>query len=136
MESSELHILDVRRGLGAFMALLIDAADRHDADKLTSIDLFHREFSAGMIADGEWLKAHVKLNRHHLNRPDGVPNDVNLIDVLDFIADCVMAGLARNPGHPENFYMPSIPPDLLALAFHNTVMLLKERVVVDDRPLP
>ena len=57
---------------------------------------------------------------------DGIPADVNLIDVLDFIADCVMAGMARS----GSVYPLQLPPELLARAFQNTVDLLKSQIVV------
>jgi hypothetical protein len=61
---------------------------------------------------------------------DGVPADVNLIDVLDYIADCVMAGMARS----GSVYPSALPPDLLTTAFQNTVALLKAQVVVVPTP--
>ena len=59
---------------------------------------------------------------------DGIPADVNLIDVLDFIADCVMAGMGRS----GSVYALNLPPELLERAFQNTVELLKAQVVVQD----
>ena len=70
---------------------------------------------------------HQKLNRHHLTQDDGIPADVSLIDVLDFIADCVMAGMARS----GSVYPLVLPPELLERAFQNTVALLKAEVVVE-----
>ena len=71
-------------------------------------------------------EAHRRLNRHHLTMADGVPADVNLIDVLDFIADCVMAGMARS----GSVYPLHLSPELLEAAFQNTVALLKAQVTV------
>jgi hypothetical protein len=51
---------------------------------------------------------------------------VNLIDVLDMIADCVMAGMART----GEVYPLTIDQDVLMRAFQNTVALLKSQVVV------
>ena len=59
---------------------------------------------------------------------DGIPADVNLIDVLDFIADCVMAGMARS----GSVYPLKLSPELLERAFQNTVELLKAQVVVEQ----
>jgi len=58
---------------------------------------------------------------------DGIPSDVNLIDVLDMIADCVMAGMART----GNVYPLDIKPDILMIAFNNTVELLKNKIIVE-----
>jgi len=93
--SSKQHISDVRRALDFFMAKVCEAGQNHDPDKLTDIAGFHRDFVTG-FKQTEWWDRHRKLNRHHLNMEDGIPADVNLIDVLDFIADCVMAGMARS----------------------------------------
>ena len=57
-----------------------------------------------------------------------MPQDVNLIDVLDMIADCVMAGMARS----GSVYPLEIPLDVLRRAFDNTVDLLKVHVEVHD----
>jgi hypothetical protein len=123
--SSKQHISDVRRALDFFMAQVCKAGQNHDPDKLTDIDGFHADFVTGFKEHG-WWDRHRTLNRHHLTMEDGVPADVNLIDVLDFIADCVMAGMARS----GSVYPLALPPELLERAFQNTVELLKREVVV------
>jgi hypothetical protein len=124
--SSEQHIVDVRKALDFFEQQLQDAAARHDYDKLDDIDGFHADFVTGFKQTG-WWDRHRKLNRHHLTSVDGTPADVNLIDVLDFIADCVMAGMARS----GSVYPLQLSPELLERAFQNTVELLKREVTVD-----
>ncbi|HEU6452882.1 MAG TPA: hypothetical protein VFT57_15805 [Gemmatimonadaceae bacterium] len=125
--SSEQHIEDVRKALRFFAARLAKAGENHDPDKLTDIDGFHADFVTGFAQTG-WWERHRKLNRHHLTMEDGIPADVNLIDVLDFIADCVMAGMARS----GSVYALHLPPELLERSFQNTVEMLKAQVVVDD----
>jgi hypothetical protein len=94
---------------------------------LTDIDGFHDDFVHGFSEGHEtWWTAHRQLNRHHLNMPDGVRDDVNLIDVLDYITDCVMAGMARS----GSVYEIKIDPDVLMRAYVNTIELLKQNVVV------
>lgn len=127
LASSRQHINDVHRALGYFQELLGDAALRHDTDKLTDIDGFHADFITGFAQTG-WWDRHRKLNRHHLMQADGVPEDVNLIDVLDMVADCVMAGMARS----GRVYLLDIRADVLKRAFDNTVDMLKRQVVVRD----
>lgn len=123
--SSHQHILDVRRGLLFFRYLLEDAAARHDFDKLSDIDTFHADFKT-KFATTEWWDRHRKLNRHHLLQADGVPADVNLIDVLDLIADCTMAGMAR----AGSVYPLELPVEVLQAAFKNTCELLLAQVRV------
>lgn len=125
--SSMMHIHDVHQALAFFQRQLTVASVNHDTDKLIDIAGFHKDFVRG-FPDGDtpWWDAHRKLNRHHLNMSDGVPENVNLIDVLDYIADCVMAGMARS----GSVYHVTINEDVLKRAFYNTIELLKQEVVV------
>ncbi len=127
LTSSKQHIGDVRKALAYFSILLGQAAHDHDPDKLTDIDGFHADFVTGFKQTG-WWDRHRKLNRHHLTMSAGVPEDVNLIDVLDYISDCVMAGLARS----GSVYELKLSPELFERAFQNTVALLTRAVVVDE----
>lgn len=129
LNSSVQHIGDVRRALAFFAGMLAEAATRHDEDKLTDIDGFHADFVTGFAQD-EWWTRHRRLNRHHLLQADGIPGDVNLIDVLDMVADCVMAGMART----GSVYALNLPHGLLERAFQNTVEHLKANVVVATDP--
>jgi hypothetical protein len=126
LESSKQHINDVQQALGMFAGLVLEAAQRHDIDKITDIRLFHHDFLTG-FKEHTWWDVHRKINRHHLTHPDGIPQDVNLIDVLDYIADCVMSGMARS----GEVYPLELPVPLLVRAFENTVLLLKTHVIVD-----
>jgi hypothetical protein len=125
LASSHQHIRDVREAHQFFSRKIAEAMLAHDTDKITDIDGFHRDFVTG-FTQTEWWDRHRTLNRHHLQQEDGVPADVNLIDVLDFIADCVMAGMARS----GSVYALKLSPELLERAFQNTVELLKAQVVV------
>lgn len=127
LASSVQHIGDVGQALAFFGALVTRQAVRHDTDKLTDIDGFHADFLTGFKETG-WWDRHRALNRHHLQQEDGIPADVNLVDVLDFIADCVMAGMARS----GSVYALKLSPELLERAFQNTVELLKSQVAVEE----
>lgn len=129
LESSRQHIGDVGKALAFFAGHILEAAVRHDYDKLTDIDGFHADFVTGFKETG-WWDRHRKLNRHHLLQADGVPEDVNLVDVLDMICDCVMAGMART----GSVYPLKIDPAVLQRAFDNTVELLQHKVVVVPSP--
>ena len=125
LQSSLIHISDVSKGLGFFAGKLTEAAGVHDYDKLSEIDWLHRDFITGFKQTG-WWDNHRLVNRHHLNVADGVPFDVNLVDVIEHVVDCVMAGMARS----GSVYELSLPNDVLQRAFHNTVNLLKDSVTV------
>jgi hypothetical protein len=125
LDSSKRHIGDVQRALAFFASEVTEAGIRHDDDKITDIAGFYRDFVT-KFERTDWWDAHRRLNRHHLGQADGIPADVNLIDVLDFIADCVMAGMARS----GSVYPLALPAELLERAFQNTVTMLKAQVVV------
>lgn len=130
LKSSEQHIWDIAKGLCFFVDLIHDAAVRHDHDKLSGIDQFHSDFVTG-FKEHSWWDNHRKVNRHHLTEADGVPVDVDLIDVLDFIVDCVMAGKARS----GTVRPLTIAPEVLQRAFENTAKMLEANVeVVQDAP--
>lgn len=125
LASSLTHIGDVVKALAFFSARLTEAAGCHDYDKLTDIDWFHEDFKTGFQKTG-WWDNHRKIHRHHIDKEDGVPADVNLIDVLEHVADCVMAGMARS----GSVYELKLSDELLQTALKNTVDLLKKEVVV------
>jgi hypothetical protein len=131
LASSRKHIGDVREALYFFAGALRLAAERHDFDKITDIDSFHGDFVTG-FSRTEWWDRHRKINRHHLEEADGVPADVNLVDVLEYVADCVMAGMARS----GSVWPLEIDPGMLVVAFKNTVELLASQVELEggDRP--
>ena len=125
LASSHQHIQDVGVAMARFAIMICNQSEVHDHDKISDIDGFHRDFLTG-FKEHSWWDNHRKVNRHHLLEPDGVPADVNLIDVLDMISDCVMAGMARS----GSVYPLNIDPEVLMCAFQNTVELLKKNVEV------
>lgn len=127
LNSSRQHILDVGKALAFFSSKLIEAAAQHDYDKLTEIDWFFADFKTKFKQTG-WWDNHRKIHRHHLSHADGTPSDVNLIDLLEYVSDCVMAGMARTGSVHEL----TASDDLLRAAFNNTVELLKSQVRVRD----
>jgi hypothetical protein len=126
ISSSYGHIEDVSKGLSFFMQMLLDAAVKHDRGKISMIDWFYDDFKTGFKTHG-WWDAHRQSTRHHLNYADGVPVDVNLVDVLEYVTDCVMAGMARS----GSVYDITLDAAVLQKAFQNTVELLKKQVVVE-----
>jgi hypothetical protein len=108
-----------------FQKMLQDAGQLHDFDKLSEIDWFLKDFQTGFKETG-WWDNHRKVNRHHILQDDGARDDVNLVDVLELIVDCVMAGMAR----AGDVYTLEIKPELLMKAFENTVKLIKQNVKV------
>lgn len=128
-DSSVQHREDVTKGFAFFERMMRRQAELHDHDKLSNIEGFHADFTTG-FKQTAWWDEHRKINRHHLLQEDGVPDDVNLIDVLDLIVDCTMAGLGRS----GSIYPITISEDVLKRAFENTCELLKNHVVVEASP--
>ena len=78
--------------------------------------------------DGEWSRLHyTELERHHLNAL--CPEDVNLIDIIAMLCDCVVAGKARS----GDVYDINISNTILQKAIKNTVEMLKSHVVVEGK---
>lgn len=127
LNSSIQHINDVTNAMEFFVKMLRDASKKHDYDKITSIDDFYKSFKSG-FKDVEWYESHKKLNRHHLFVEEGIPSDVNLIDVLEMISDCVMAGMSRS----GSVYDLNLDVYVLEKAFKNTVELLKKNVKLEE----
>ena len=124
-DSSKQHIDDVKLGCNFFADMMKVAGERHDWDKLTDIKGFHRDFATG-FEKTDWWDNHRLVNRHHLLQEDGVPEDVNLVDVIEMIVDCTMAGLART----GEVYPLALSPEVLKRAFENTCALMLRSVEV------
>ena len=127
LESSIQHKGDILLGMNYFANALQMRAINHDNDKLTAINHFHSDFLTGFKETG-WWDNHRKITRHHLLQADGVPEDVNLIDVIEMIVDCVMAGMGRS----GSVYPLDIAPEIVMKAFVNTAELLKMQITVEQ----
>jgi hypothetical protein len=125
--ASAQHIDDVRAAMRFFSSYLQDAAVLHDWDKIERIEWFHSDFVTGFKETG-WWDEHRRVSRHHLSYADGIPNNVNLMDILEYISDCTMAGIARS-GSVSKI---EITDELLRLAFENTAKLLRENVELEQ----
>lgn len=133
LASSVQHIGDVGKGIAFFAAKLTEAASVHDYDKLSEIDWFHADFTTEICKPKGWLENHYLIHRHHLGPFPvagggciGVPDDVNLLDVLEMVADCVLAGMGRS----GDVFPIKLSDALLQRALANTTALLKSQVSV------
>ena len=113
--------------------LLYEAGRKHDTTKFTHADEFYDDFCACLKNNDlrfehmPWYdEIHIKEERHHLN--SRCPEDVNLIDVIEMICDCVCAGIARSGS-----YRPvEISNDILQKAVANTAQLLLDNIALED----
>lgn len=126
------HINDVQN-VGYWLAdKLKNQLVEHDHTKLDYLDEFYNDFNE-KIDDGtrnfkemNWFKNRHMMERHHLN--DSVPDDVNLLDIIEMVIDCTCAGLARS----GNVYPITIPQEVVELAIENTKNLIIDNVEVVD----
>ncbi len=133
-ESNIMHHEDVKSMMANIAKDIRERGIWHDITKLEEPNksLFYRELCATIEgkmdfeAESEWYKRHCELERHHLNKK--CPDDVNLIDVLEMICDCVCAGLART----GNFRPVEIPSEILQKAVENTAKMCVKAVELVD----
>ena len=130
LSSSVQHIGDVQKALAWFAGKIIEAGAIHDHTKISGIDDFYDSFSKGLTGDAfkaeKWCQMHYQDERHHLN--DRCPDDVNLIDVLERVADITMAGMGRS----GRIYDATLDAEILQRAYQNTVKLLAKQVEVAE----
>jgi hypothetical protein len=123
-----MHIDDVRKGMEYLAVLLRECGKRHDWTKLQHFDSFYRQFNdaqkSGCWGNGWYDKIHCVQERHHIN--DVCPEDVTLIDVLEHIVDCVMAGKARS----GEFKQDVLGAGVLERAYANTQKVISDAVSV------
>lgn len=118
------HIQDVVVGLRFIADLIEQRAPLHDHTKTEMMDEFFQALKTGHIQDTYWYNHHITAERHHLKRH--VPEDVNLIDVLEHVVDCTMAGMARS----GEIYDIDIDPNVLTVAVQNTSKLIQDNTRV------
>ena len=120
------HIRDVSNGLLLFANILGDRGHAHDHTKMERMDDFFNALNSGNVKESDWYKRHITEERHHLK--SYVPEDVNLIDVLEHLVDCSMAGKTRS----GEAYDLDLAPELIMKAYENTVKQFWDTIEVID----
>lgn len=127
-EANDSHRSDVRKVMERIADMVKEVGKNHDWIKtgIYEIDFF-RDFIANLVSkqnftDGAWYPMHVTTERHHLL--SYCPDDVNIIDVLEMIVDCTLAGLTRS----GTVRPVEIDSEILKKAVDNTVELIKNNV--------
>lgn len=123
---TNMHIGDVRKAIGLFQSMLGEAGLDHDNTKISKMKDFTDALNGGDIKRTDWYKYHITEERHHLK--SHVPDDVTLIDVLEYVADIVTAGMARS----GEVYDDDLSPTVLKIALANTIELLKKSIIVKE----
>lgn len=133
-DANERHINDVKHLTKSFCDEMLERISYHDWTKMSEpyATMFYDDMKANIedgkepFVDMEWYKLHINAERHHLN--DSVPEDVDLIDVVEMLVDCVSAGMARS----GSVYDVTVPDDVLQKAVANTVKKMIKAVIVFD----
>lgn len=129
LDNTLSHIDDVQHWGYKLAEMLKKQVLQHDHTKVDNIDMFYEDFTSSKqnkdFKELPWWQVH-KTERHHLN--DSVPEDVNLIDVMEMVIDCTVAGLARS----GEVYEITIPEDVLKQAINNTSKLIIDNSEVVD----
>ena len=128
-EANTSHIADVGNVMMALSEKLKENGCKHDQTKKSEEKMFYSDFIETMaggidFVSGEWYQLHVNTERHHLL--SRCPEDVNLLDVVEMIVDCVCAGKTRS-GEVRDL---EISTDILEKALKNTVKLVDDMTVV------
>lgn len=133
-KSNDLHRSDVNQMMSELARDINTRGENHDWTKTREPykSLFYRELCATIEGkmdfdtDSEWYKQHCELERHHLNKR--CPEDVNLIDVIEMICDCVCAGMARS----GEIRPIAISSEILQMAVENTIKMCANAVLTKD----
>lgn len=128
-KANNSHRDDVASVMLKLSDMLEDAAYMHDRTKKSADKQFYKDFVSAInegtdFVSGKWYQHHVNTERHHLL--SGCPEDVNLLDVIEMIVDCVCAGKTRS-GEIRGL---EITPEILDRAMNNTVKLIDDMTVV------
>ena len=127
--ANDSHRDDVNKVISVLALMLSENGVKHDWTKKKYEKMFYSNFMATMncgadFISGEWYQLHVNTERHHLL--SRCPEDVNLLDVIEMIVDCVCAGKTRI-GEVRDL---EISTDILEKALRNTVKLVDDMTVV------
>ncbi len=114
LKQVKLHQEAVKQLMNVIACEIRCRATYHDYTKLKHENLTFEE--------------HMKTERHHLNMMPGIPEDINIIDLVEFICDCVSAGAQRSG--TLNFRYLEVNPALLRPIINNTAIDLWKLVRV------
>lgn len=128
-EANDMHIEDVRAVMYELSKMVDERGENHDCTKKSQERMFYNNFLSTInegtdFVNDEWYQLHIKAERHHLL--SNCPEDVNLVDILEMISDCVCAGMARS-GEIRDL---EIDDEILRKAVSNTADLIKSMIIV------
>ncbi|MBZ9693284.1 DUF5662 family protein [Clostridium sp. M14] len=130
-QANDMHRRDVKNVMKELAYKIMDIGFSHDITKKTDEELFYNNFISTInegtdFVNNDWYQLHISKERHHLL--SNCPKDVNLLDVIEMIVDCVCAGMARS-GDVRDV---EINEEILNKALKNTVTLIKNMIECSD----
>lgn len=124
-EANVSHIHDVQQVMNWLSVVVKNQGKVHDWTKIRYEKEFWDDFWSEDFANGKWYQRHVHTEKHH---PLAFcHDDIDLIDVLEMIVDCVCAGKARS-GEVRPI---EIDEEILKKAVDNTVKLIDKYTEVE-----
>lgn len=126
-----MHRQDVKAVMYELAAQLQKAGEAHDCTKKSEESLFYENYvdaieGKGDFVESPWYQMHVESERHHLL--SHCPEDVNLIDVLEMLSDCICAGMSRS----GSVRPIELDDAILQKAVKNTTELISSMLVVKE----
>ena len=132
LRDTNQHRQDVGNVLGELSLYLFERGVAHDWSKLAFFEQFSQDTLERQdtpdFKSRPWYKIHTTKERHHINA--NVPEDVDLIDLLEMIVDCVVAGKTRS-GEVNNDFL-ILKDNILEDAYWNTVKKITDTVIVEN----
>lgn len=127
-EARIAHKNDVKAVMQALSGIVKQKGEFHDWTSIEYAEELFKDFSevlnnGAVFENGRWWNRHINSERHHLI--SRCPDDVNLLDVIEMIVDCVCAGKTRS-GEVRDL---EISTDILEKALKNTVKMIDDMVV-------
>ena len=130
-EANLSHITDVQNVMTRVSIILNLQGKKHDWTKLEFEDEFWQDFQDSLLnngdfVNGKWYQRHVHTEKHHPT--SYCHEDIDLLDIIEMIVDCVCAGKAR----AGKVRPMEINDEILKKAFENTVKLVDDLTEVDE----
>lgn len=130
-QANDSHIQDVRNVMDALSEKIHEAGVKHDFTKKEFEKEFYNDFVATMnegadFVNGWWYQKHIHDERHH--PLSYCHDDINLLDIIEMVVDCTVAGLARS----GEVRPVEVNAEILNKAVSNTTKLIQRMVVVTE----
>ena len=106
-KANDMHREDVKNTMNEVAFLLMKKGKKHDWTKKDYEEMFYNNFLSTLnngtnFIEDEWYQLHIEKEKHHLFSK--CHDNVDLLDVIEMVVDCVCAGKARSGEIKEKWY--------------------------------